>query len=53
MRLNKLWILYEKDNSQHALKAYFLQLKMLMREIENLEFEEVCGAALVLRGMDD
>jgi site-specific recombinase XerD len=46
MRLKELWILYEADKgilgfSQHTLKSYFLQLKMLMREIGNLEIEEV------------
>jgi site-specific recombinase XerC len=46
MQLNELWVLYETDKrilgfSPHTLKAYTLQLKMLMCEIGNLEIEEV------------
>ncbi|WP_312876116.1 site-specific integrase [Paenibacillus alginolyticus] len=46
MKLDELWMLYEVDKrilgfSPHTLKAYFLQLKMLIREMGNLELEEV------------
>jgi site-specific recombinase XerD len=46
MKLDELWILYETDKrilgfSPHTLKAYSLQLKMLIREMGNLELEEV------------
>jgi hypothetical protein len=46
MKLNELWMLYEADKrilgfSSHTLKAYSLQLKMLIREIGDLEIEEV------------
>jgi site-specific recombinase XerD len=46
MKLNELWSLYEADKrilgfSPHTLKAYSLQLKMLIREIGDLEIEEV------------
>ncbi|MDQ0899894.1 tyrosine-type recombinase/integrase [Paenibacillus sp. V4I7] len=46
MKLDELWMLYEADKrilgySPHTLKAYFLQLKMLIREMGNLELEEV------------
>lgn len=46
MRLMDLWMLYEADKrilgfSPHTLKAYFLQLRVLIREIGNLEIEEV------------
>ncbi|XEC94474.1 site-specific integrase [Paenibacillus tarimensis] len=46
MKLMDLWMLYEADKrilgfSPHTLKAYSLQLKVLIREIGNLEIEEV------------
>jgi hypothetical protein len=46
MKLYELWMLYEADKrilgfSPHTLKTYSLQLKMLNREIGNLEIEEV------------
>ncbi|MDQ0878254.1 site-specific recombinase XerD [Paenibacillus sp. V4I3] len=46
MTLEELWKLYEADKrilgfSPHTLKAYSLQLKMLIREMGNLELEEV------------
>jgi hypothetical protein len=46
MQLNDLWKLYEADKrilgySQHTMKAYSLQFKMLIREIGDLEIEEV------------
>ncbi|MCR8635347.1 tyrosine-type recombinase/integrase [Paenibacillus radicis (ex Xue et al. 2023)] len=46
MKLDELWMLYEADKrilgfSPHTLKAYFLQLNMLIREMGNLELEEV------------
>ena len=46
MRLSDLWLLYEADKrilgfSQNTLKAYSLQMKVLIREIGNLEIEEV------------
>ncbi|TNJ63763.1 integrase [Paenibacillus hemerocallicola] len=46
MRLMDLWMLYEADKrilgfSPHTLKAYSLQLNVLVREIGNLEIEEV------------
>ncbi|WP_261305978.1 tyrosine-type recombinase/integrase [Paenibacillus andongensis] len=46
MKLDELWMLYEADKrilgfSPHTLKAYSLQLKMLIREIGNLEIEEI------------
>lgn len=46
MTLEELWMLYEADKrilgfSPHTLKAYSLQLKMLIREMGNLELEEV------------
>lgn len=42
MKLDELWMVYEADKrilgfSPHTLKAYSLQLKMLIREIGNLE----------------
>ncbi|WP_409340332.1 integrase [Paenibacillus sp. MBLB4367] len=46
MKLTDLWMLYEADKrilgfSPHTLKAYSLQLNVLIREIGNLEIEEV------------
>jgi hypothetical protein len=46
MKMNELWTMYETDKrilgfSSHTLKAYYLQLKMLIREIGNLEIEDV------------
>jgi len=46
MKLNDLWKLYEADKrilgfSKHTLKAYALQLKILVREIGDLEIEEI------------
>jgi site-specific recombinase XerD len=46
MKMNDLWMLYEADKrilgfSPHTLKAYSLQLKMLIGEIGDLEIEEV------------
>jgi site-specific recombinase XerD len=46
MRLTDLWRLYEADKrilgfSPHTLKAYSLQLKVLIREIGDLEIDEV------------
>ncbi|MDQ0914655.1 tyrosine-type recombinase/integrase [Paenibacillus sp. V4I5] len=46
MKLEELWMLYEADKrilgfSPHTLKAYSLQLKMLIRDLGNLEIEEV------------
>jgi site-specific recombinase XerD len=46
MKLDELWRLYEADKrilgfSPHTLKAYSLQLKMLIREMGNLEIEDV------------
>lgn len=46
MTLNDLWLQYEADKrilgfSTHTLKAYSLQLKMLIREIGNIEVEEI------------
>jgi hypothetical protein len=46
VKLMDLWMLYEADKrilgfSPHTLKAYCLQLKVLVREIENVEIEEV------------
>jgi site-specific recombinase XerD len=46
MKLNELWMLYEADRrilgfSPHTMKAYSLQLNMLIREIGDLEIEEV------------
>jgi integrase/recombinase XerD len=46
MKLMDLWMLYEADKrilgfSPHTLKAYSLQLNVLIREIGNLEIEEV------------
>lgn len=44
MTLKDLWMLYEADKrilgfSTHTMKAYFLQLNMLIRELGNLEIE--------------
>ena len=46
MKLTDLWVLYETDKkllgfSPHTLKAYSLQLKVLIREIGNIEIGEV------------
>jgi site-specific recombinase XerD len=46
MKLNELWMMYEADKrilgfSPHTMKAYSLQLKMLIREIGDLEIEEI------------
>ncbi|GGA14271.1 hypothetical protein GCM10008018_68920 [Paenibacillus marchantiophytorum] len=46
MTLKELWMLYEADKrilgfSSHTMKAYFLQLNMLIRELGNLEIEEI------------
>ncbi|WP_337951003.1 tyrosine-type recombinase/integrase [Paenibacillus sp. HWE-109] len=46
MTLKDLWMLYEADKrilgfSTHTIKAYFLQLNMLIRELGNMEIEEV------------
>jgi site-specific recombinase XerD len=46
MTLKDLWKLYEADKrilgfSTHTMKAYFLQLKMLVREMGDLEIEEI------------
>ncbi|AZN42663.1 tyrosine-type recombinase/integrase [Paenibacillus albus] len=46
MTMSELWMLYEDDKrilgySTYTLKAYYLQLKMLIRSIGNLEIEEV------------
>jgi site-specific recombinase XerD len=46
MTLKDLWMLYEADKrilgfSTHTMKAYFLQLNMLIREIGNVEIEEI------------
>ncbi|MDQ0897473.1 site-specific integrase [Paenibacillus sp. V4I7] len=46
MTLKELWVLYEADKrilgfSMHTMKAYFLQLNMLIRELGNLEIEEI------------
>jgi hypothetical protein len=44
MQLNELWKLYEADKcilgfSPHTLKAYSLQLRMLLCQIGNLEID--------------
>lgn len=46
MTLKELWILYEADKrilgfSSHKMRAYFLQLNRLIRELGNLEIEEI------------
>jgi site-specific recombinase XerD len=46
MTLKDIWKLYEADKrilgfSTHTMKAYFLQLKMLVREMGDLEIEEI------------
>jgi site-specific recombinase XerD len=46
MTLKDLWMLYEADKrilgfSTYTMKAYFLQLKMLVRELGDLEIEEI------------
>ncbi|MEC0270471.1 tyrosine-type recombinase/integrase [Paenibacillus anseongense] len=46
MNLKDLWMLYEADKrilgfSSHTLKAYSLQLKMLVLELGDLELEEI------------
>ncbi|RED51152.1 tyrosine-type recombinase/integrase [Cohnella lupini] len=46
MNLNELWFLYEADKrvlgfSPYTLKAYSLQIKVLTRDIGNLDIEEV------------
>ncbi|WP_391559564.1 hypothetical protein [Robertmurraya sp.] len=46
MNLSELWKLYKADKrilgfSPHTLKAYLLQLIVLIREIGDLELEEV------------
>ncbi|WP_235548958.1 site-specific integrase [Paenibacillus sp. Soil522] len=46
MKLNDLWALYEADKrilgfSPHTLKAYSLQLRILIREIGDIEIEEI------------
>jgi integrase/recombinase XerD len=46
MKLNDLWVLYEADKrilgfSPHTLKAYTLQLRILIREIGDIEIEEI------------
>jgi site-specific recombinase XerD len=46
MKLMDLWLLYEADKrilgySQHTLKAYSIQLNILIREVGNLEVEDV------------
>ncbi|WP_261808188.1 hypothetical protein [Paenibacillus sp. N3.4] len=46
MTLKELWMLYEADKrilgfSTPTMKAYFLQLNMLIRELGNLEIEEI------------
>jgi site-specific recombinase XerD len=51
VKLLDLWMLYEADKrilgfSPHTLKAYSLQLKVLIREIGNLEIEEVTPTLL-------
>ena len=51
MNLNELWKLYKSDKqiqgfSPHTLKAYSLQLNVLIREIGNLELDEVSLSVL-------
>ncbi|CAN7308954.1 site-specific integrase [Paenibacillus sp. LjRoot153] len=46
MNLKDLWMLHEADKrilgfSSHTLKAYSLQLKMLVLELGDLELEEI------------
>jgi site-specific recombinase XerD len=46
MKLSELWKAYEAEKrilgfSPHTLKAYNLQLKMLVREMGDLEVEEI------------
>lgn len=46
MKLNELWKLYEADKriqvfSQHTLKAYSLQLKILVSDLGDLEIGEI------------
>lgn len=46
MNLNELWRLYEADKriqgfSPHTLKAYALQLRILIRELSDLNIGEV------------
>lgn len=46
MYLSELWSLYKADKrilgfSPHALKAYYLQLNVLTREIGDLELEDI------------
>jgi hypothetical protein len=46
MILTELWSVYEADKrilgfSRHTLKAYGLQVKMLVREVGDLEVEEI------------
>lgn len=46
MTLKDLWMLYEADKrilgfSMHTMKAYFLQPKMLVRELGDLEIEQI------------
>jgi site-specific recombinase XerD len=46
MKMNELWMLYEADKrilgfSPHTLKAYSYQLKVLIRDIGNIDIEEV------------
>jgi integrase/recombinase XerD len=46
MKMTDLWTLYEADKrilgfSPHTLKAYSLQFKVLIREIDNLNIGEV------------
>jgi site-specific recombinase XerD len=46
MKLTDLWMLYEADKrilgfSLHTLKAYSLQMNVLIRETGNLDIEEV------------
>lgn len=46
MKMSELWLLYEADKrilgfSPYTLKAYSLQLKVLIREVGNLNIEEI------------
>ncbi|SEP15837.1 integrase/recombinase XerD [Paenibacillus sp. OV219] len=46
MKLSELWLLYETDKrilsfSPYMLKAYSLQLKVLIHDVGNLDIEEV------------
>ncbi len=51
LNLNELWKLYKSDKqiqgfSPHTLKAYSLQLNVLIRDIGNLELDEVSLSVL-------